>query len=177
MNIVLIGYRGAGKSTVGRRLATRLQMKFMDTDNLIEERHGALIRNIVQSRGWEYFRTMEKRIVEEISYQDHLVIASGGGVVLDPDNIMALRKKGLIIWLKADQQVLHKRIDQDPRTVLLRPPLVTGSGILEELEEVMACRAPLYEKAAEVHLDTSTLDVEAVVENILSIVQKRMREG
>ena len=174
MNIVLIGYRCVGKSTVGSRLAACLQMGFVDTDNLIEERHGALINDIVKSRGWGHFRAMEKQIIKEISNQDHLVIAPGGGVVLDPDNIMALRKNSIIIWLKADRQVLHQRMDQDPRTVIQRPPLGTGKGVLEELEEVMTCRAPLYERTAEVQLDTSALDVEAVVEAVLSILRERV---
>jgi shikimate kinase len=174
MNIVLIGYRGAGKSIVGSRLAARLQMKFVDTDELLEEHNGARISDIVKSHGWDHFRAMEKRIVEEISRQDHLVIAPGGGVVLDAENIMALRRKGLIIWLKADSEVLLRRMSQDFQTMGRRPTL-TGKGSLEEIEEVMAYRDPLYERASDVQLDTSTLNVEAVVEDLLSILQERIR--
>jgi shikimate kinase len=174
MNIVLIGYRGAGKSTVGSRLAVRLQMKFVDTDNLIEERQGALISDIVKSYGWGYFRAMEKQTIEEISNQDHLVIAPGGGAVLEAGNITALRRNGLMIWLKADGEAIRRRMEQDPLTFVRRPTL-TGKGVLEELEEVMAYRESFYERAAEVKLDTSALDVEAVVENILSIFQEKVR--
>jgi len=173
MNIVLIGYRFAGKSTVGSRLAARLQMKFVDTDNLIEERHGVLISDIVKSYGWEYFRAMEKQIIEEISNQDHSVIAPGGGAVLEAENVKALRRNGLIIWLKADSEAIRKRIEQDPRPFVRRPSL-TGKGVLEELEEVMAYRKPFYERAAGVELDTSNLDVEAVVEAVLKILQERI---
>ena len=113
-----------------------------------------------------------RKVIEEISAQDHLVIAAGGGVVLDRENVTALKKNGLMVWLKADRQVLHNRMIQDPRTVVQRPPL-TGKGVLEELEEVMACRAPFYEEAMEVQLDTSAMDEKTVVESVLSILQDR----
>jgi len=173
MNIVLIGYRGAGKSTVGRRLATLTKKEFVDTDDLLEERQGAGISEIVESLGWVHFRAMEKRIIEEISSRDQLVIAAGGGVVLDPANVISLKKNGLVIWLKADRQVLHKRMDLDPRTKVSRPTL-TGKGALEELEEIMAYREPFYGQAADVQFDTADLGVEEVVESLLSIIEERM---
>jgi shikimate kinase len=176
MNIVLIGYRGAGKSTVGRRLATRLGREFVDADDLLEKRQGALIRDIVKSLGWEHFRAMEKRIIEEISSGDNLVIAPGGGAVLDDENVRSLKKNGLVIWLKADRQVLYRRMGEDPRTISSRPTL-TGKGTLEEFEEVMAFREPFYQKAADIQLDTVDLEVEEVVERILSILLERMRRA
>jgi len=175
MNIVLIGYRGSGKSAVGRRLADRLQMKFVDTDLLIEGRHGVLISDIVESYGWDRFRAMEKQIIEEISSHDHLVIASGGGAVLEAENVKVLRRNGLMIWLKADGKTIRNRMGQDPSTFFRRPTL-TGKGALEELEEMMAYREPFYKKAAGVEIDTSNLDVEAVVECILAILEERNPE-
>lgn len=157
-------------------MAARLQMRFMDTDHLIEERHGVLISDIVKSYGWDYFRAMEKQIIEEISNQDHLVIASGGGAVLETGNVKALGRNGLIIWLKADGEAIRKRIEQDSRPFVRRPTL-TGKGALEELEEVMAYREPFYERAAGVELDTSNLDVEAAVEHILGIFDEKIRIG
>ena len=165
MNIVLIGYRGSGKSTVGKRLASRMQRRFVDTDDLIESKEGQ-ISDIVKSHGWNYFRAMERRMIEEISKEDNLIIALGGGAVLDSDNIANVERNGLIIWLKADREVLRKRMNQDPRTLASRPTL-TGKGTIEELEEIMDFRNPFYEKAATIQLDTSTLNVEEVVENIL----------
>jgi len=172
MNIILIGYRGSGKSTVGRRLAARMKRRFVDTDDLIESKEGQ-ISDIVKSHGWDYFRAVEKRMIEEISKEDNLVIALGGGAVLDPDNIVNLERNGLIIWLKADQQTLLKRIEQDPQTFASRPTL-TGKGTIEELEEMMAYRDPFYDKASKIQFDTSALDVETAVENILAILQKEM---
>ncbi len=175
MNIVLIGCRGSGKSTVGRRLAALLQMKFIDTDDLIEERQDAPISDIVGSYGWDYFRTMEKQIIEEISNQDHLVIAPGGGAVLDAENVKVLRRNGLIIWLKTDGAALRARMEEDP-CALVRRPTLTGKGALEELEEVIAYREPFYKGAAGVEIDTSHLDVEAVVDHILAILEERNPE-
>jgi shikimate kinase len=172
MNIILIGYRGSGKSTVGRSLASQMRRRFVDTDDLIESKEGQII-NIVKSRGWNYFRAMEKKIIEEISKEDDLVIALGGGAVLDPDNIVNLEGNGFIIWLKADREVLRKRLDQDPRTFASRPTL-TGKGALGELEEMMAFRNPFYDKVAKIQFDTSSMDVEAVVENILTVLKEKM---
>jgi len=173
MNIVLIGYRGAGKSTVGRRLATLTEKEFVDTDDLLEERQGAGISEIVESLGWEHFRAMEKKIIEEIGSRDNLVIAAGGGVVLDPANVISLKKNGLVIWLKADRQILYKRMNLDPRTKASRPTL-TGKGALEELAEIMAHREPFYEKTADIQFDTADLGVEEVVERLLPIIEDRM---
>lgn len=176
MNVVLIGYRCAGKTVVGKRLAERLQRRFVDTDDLLEGRLGIPISDIVKSYGWGHFRTMEKQIVEEISNQDYLVIAPGGGAVLQAENVTALRKNGLIIWLKADGEAIRKRMEQDTRNFVRRPTL-TGKGAMEELEEVMAYRESFYERAAEVELDTSNLDVEAVVEAVLLILPEGIRRA
>jgi len=173
MNIVLIGYRGAGKSTSGGRLAICMGKAFVDTDDLVEERLGASIRDIVESKGWGHFRAAEKRIVEEVSQKDNLIIAPGGGAVLDPENVRSLGKNGLIIWLKADREVLCQRIGHDSRTDASRPTL-TGKGALEEFEEVMASRNPFYERAADAELDTSALDIEEAVEAVLSIIRRKM---
>ena len=173
MNVVLIGYRGSGKSTVGRSLAARLKMTFVDIDDLIEERQGTSIGDIVKSHGWGHFRKLEASIIKEISDGDHLIIAPGGGAVLDADNVSALRKNGVIIWLKAGKQTLLERMNQDPGTNARRPTL-TGKGTSEELKEIMSLREPIYERVSEIQIDTSMRDVETVVENILVILGDKM---
>jgi shikimate kinase len=176
MNIILIGVRGSGKSAVGSRLAARLKMKFVDTDDLVEERRGVPISDIVKSKGWDHFRRLEKTVIEEISKEDHLIIAPGGGAVLDADNVKALKRNGFVIWLKANQQTLLKRIQND-RGSSTRRPTLTGKGTLEEIEETITEREPFYEKASEVQIDTSKLDVEAVVERLLAIIKGKMEIG
>ncbi len=174
MNIVLIGYRCAGKSDVGCRLASHLQMRFVDTDRIIEESYGKTISQIVESLGWDHFRVLEKEVISEIANLNHQVIATGGGVVLDPENITALRRRGLIIWLKADPKTLLKRMEMDTRKSLQRPSL-TGQGTLEEIEEVLALRNLQYEKASNIQLDTSNLNVEMVLETLISILEQQRR--
>jgi len=173
MNIILIGYRGSGKSAVGFRLASRMGRRFVDTDDLIESKEGE-ISDIVKSRGWDYFRAIEKRIIEDISREDNLVIALGGGAVLDADNVVSLERNGLIIWLKANPEVLRKRMKEDHRTYVSRPTL-TGKGTIEELEELMAYRDPFYEKAGKIQLDTSSLDVETIAGKIMTVLRETMR--
>jgi shikimate kinase len=96
--------------------------------------------------------------------------------VLDANNVVALRKKGFIIWLKAEPEALLERMGGDPKTIPQRPAL-TGKGSLEEIEEVLADRSPLYEWASAVQLDTTALGIETVVERILSILQERIKKG
>ena len=172
MNIVLIGYRGAGKSTVGRMLAARAGKTFVDADERVEKQCGSSISDIVRSKGWQYFRDLEKGVIDEICRGNELIIAPGGGAVLDPANVRALKKNGLVIWLKADGEVLGRRINQDPRTRASRPSL-TGKGALEDLQEVLFMRNPYYAAAADVQVDTSELSLEEVAEKVWSIVQKR----
>jgi shikimate kinase len=146
--------------------------RFVDTDDLIESEKGQIC-DIVESHGWDCFRALEKKMIEEVSKEDNLVIALGGGAVLDPDNIVNLERNGFIIWLKADREVLQKRMSRDPRTIASRPTL-TGKGAVEELEEMIAYRDPFYDKASKIQFDTSALNIEALVENILVVLQEKL---
>jgi shikimate kinase len=176
MNIVLIGYRGSGKSVVGQQLAERLGRPFVDVDMLIEKRQKTSIQNLVKSHGWAHFRRVEKKIIGEVARRDSGVIAPGGGAVLDPENVKALRRKGLIIWLKAEPKVLARRLQGDANTNRRRPTL-TGRGTVEELKEVLLARVPYYRKAADAEIDTSTLELEEVLKKALRIIQHRKGEG
>jgi shikimate kinase len=175
MNLVLVGYRASGKTTVGRRLSASLQKAFVDTDDLIEERQGIPIGEIVKIHGWDYFRAIERKVISEISDHDDLIIAAGGGAVLKAENVKALKRNGFIIWLKADIRVLLQRMAKDPRTATGRPSL-TGKGSLEELKEILAQRENFYKQASEAQVETSLLDVDGVVNNVLSIFQERVEE-
>ncbi|HKO31787.1 MAG TPA: shikimate kinase, partial [Nitrospiraceae bacterium] len=110
MNIVLMGYRGTGKSTVGRLLAARLGRKLVSTDAEIVRRAQCSIPEIVAQKGWEYFRDLESDICREFASRDHLVIDTGGGAILRVQNVEALKKNSTVFWLTASVETITKRI-------------------------------------------------------------------
>ena len=171
MNIVLIGYRGAGKSTVGRLLAEALRRKFVDTDEVLARRERSSILDIVENFGWPRFRTLEREIIREAAREDNLVIAPGGGAVLDGGNVSCLKRNGLVIWLRAEARVLGKRLERSRRTAAARPAL-TPKGVLEELEEVLTAREPFYAQAADLQIETSRSTKKEVLESILSALHE-----
>ena len=109
-NLVLIGFMGTGKTEVGRLLAQRLNRRLVDTDQVIAQREGKTIAEIFQEQGEKYFRQLEKALAEELRGQQNLVIATGGGFVLDEDNSAALRQSGFVVWLTSDLSVLRERL-------------------------------------------------------------------
>ena len=165
MNIVLIGYRGTGKSAVGRLLADRLDLDFYDADELVEKRSGQSIQEIVAAKGWEYFREREKDVIRELSGIDAAVIATGGGAVLDPENVGLLKRKGRLIWLDADAQTVVERMQEDTNNEQRRPSL-TGGEPADETVAVMAARAPFYREAADLYVDTSGKSLDDIVAEI-----------
>jgi shikimate kinase len=166
MNLVLVGYRCSGKSEVGKLLAARLHRELLDTDALIESHAGCSIESIVAGQGWERFRDIERTVVAEVSRRDNLVIATGGGVILDERNVGNLRANGFLVWLKADAEVLRQRMYGDETSGRTRPSL-TGTDPLKEIKEVLRVRTPLYERAAHLTVATDRVAVEGVVERII----------
>lgn len=122
MNIVLIGFMGTGKSTIGRLLAQKLGFEFVDVDARIEQQAGKTITRIFQSEGEEYFRKLEREFAEELSAGEGQVIATGGGFVLNSQNIAVLRPKGFIVSLKASPRVIYERIRNEKHRPLLAVP-------------------------------------------------------
>src|SRR5213592_4845534 len=155
MSIVLIGYRGSGKTTIGRRLADRLWWPFVDTDDIVVKKAGKSIADIFEQHGEKRFRDLESDAVKEVAHLQEHVIALGGGAVLRPENVTALRKgEHKIVYLKCDPAELHKRIQADPNTSRHRPNL-TGVGGLEEIRTLLAEREPLYRAAMTAELDVT----------------------
>ncbi len=167
-NIALIGFMGAGKSEVGKALAQRLGRKFIDLDFLIEKRAGKSISRIFLEDGEAAFRELEVEVTKEISQVDNSVIACGGGIILNQVNIDRLRRKAVIVYLSADPSLLLKRVQgsEDLR------PLLKGEDKERRVRELLSFREPLYKRAADIEVDTSKLDVEAVVERIISELKK-----
>ncbi len=167
MNIVLTGFMGTGKSKIGRRLAKKLRMSYLDTDELIEEREKDSISAIFKKRGEEYFRRLETKIVKEVTLLDNYVISTGGGVVLREENIRALKKDALIICLFASPEVILKRTEGNENR-----PLLEMNNQKKRIEELLTLRKPFYEKA-DFSVDTSALDSEGVVvEEIIEFLEE-----
>lgn len=166
MNIILIGYRCSGKTAVGKKLAKETGRDFIDTDLLIEKSAACSIEEIISRHGWDHFRDIENKIVKEVSQNDHQVIATGGGVVLDDDNVKNLKKNGFIIWLKGDTAVLKERMCEDHRSGSTRPSL-TGDDPVDEIKKVLDTRNPLYRQAGDITVDTSTLSIQEVADRII----------
>jgi shikimate kinase len=170
MNIVIIGYRGTGKTSVGKMLAQRLGMRFVDGDVCLEQKVGRTINDMVAREGWPFFRAKEKEVIREISGYDGCVIATGGGAVMDADNVSALERNGRFILLTADIPTTVSRIQADSVSAQQRPDLL-GGGIVEETKKILAQRMPIYRKVADHVIDTTSLSVEQVVESILGFLK------
>ncbi len=159
-NIVLVGFMGTGKSTVGRLLASRLDREFIDMDTVIEDREGCTIPEIFSSKGEPYFRELERNLAIELGQQNKLVIACGGGIVKDPSNLQALSESGLVVCLKADEETILKRV-----AAAQNRPLLWGDKA-ERIRTLLHQRAALYD-AIPLSIDTSSLTPEEIAERIL----------
>jgi len=169
MNIFLIGYRGCGKTAVGQKLSTLLKWPFIDTDAMLVKETGMSIADMVAASGWDAFRKKESEIIRSVSCLDRHVIATGGGAVLDPENVARIKKNGLIVWLTASSDTIRKRLLKDPGTDAFRPAL-SSMGTLDETEQVLARRRPVYEAAMDVSVCTDSRDILNICQRILEKV-------
>jgi shikimate kinase len=162
MNLVLIGYRGTGKSTVARLLAEKLGMEVVSLDEEIVRQAGRSIPEIVAEHGWPYFRDLESKITERVSARDNIIIDAGGGVILREENVKNLRRSGKLFWLRASVPVIVARIEGGTE----RPALTAGKSFTEEVAEVLRERTPLYAAAAHHQVDTDALSSEQVAAEV-----------
>jgi len=166
MNIVLIGYRATGKSTVARLLAQRLGWNWVDLDVEIERRAGKSIAQIFAEDGEPAFRDWESLVVAEFCGRSRWVIAAGGGAPLREENRKAMRTGGKVIWLTALPETIHRRMTTDPTTGARRPNL-TNQGGLEEIIHLLGKREPIYRETADWIVDTEGKSPDGVVQEIL----------
>ena len=164
--IVLVGLMGAGKSSIGRRLAVRLGLKFIDADSEIEAAAGCSIDDIFELHGEDAFREGERRVIARLLEQPAHVLASGGGAFMDPATRALIRQKGISIWLRADLDILVRRVSRRGNR-----PLLKNRDAREVLKELMAERDPMY-ATADITVDT----IDAPHETVLTEIMRRLAE-
>lgn len=160
-NLILVGFMGTGKSVTGRALAERLNREFVDMDALIEEREGRPIPRIFADSGEPYFRDLERRLVLELAARQNLVIAPGGGIVLNPDNISAFSATGYVFCLRATPEMILKRVENDTNR-----PLLQVDDRLGRIRELLAKRQALYD-AIPLQIETDHKTAGQVADEIL----------
>lgn len=164
--IILIGYRGSGKTTIGRLLAGRLKTPFIDADEHLESQAGKTIREIFATEGEPSFRDRESAVLRELTQGGVRVLATGGGVVLREENRERIRESGFVVWLTADADTLWERLQTDPVTRERRPNLAGGG--LEEVTRMLAVREPLYRGLANLEIPVGELSPEVAADRILA---------
>ncbi|NLO21547.1 MAG: shikimate kinase [Syntrophomonadaceae bacterium] len=166
-NIVLIGFMGTGKSTIGMKLAERLKMQFIDMDREIEKLTGMSIAALFKKHGEIRFRSEERLMSQKLGARSNLVIATGGGVVLNTENVEALKKSGVLVCLDAQPEVLLARINRKKGS----RPLLKKNLRIEDIEKMMKEREEHY-ALADFRVDTSNKEMDKIVQEIIQIIRK-----
>ena len=151
-NLILVGFMGTGKSSIGRQVARRLGFQFLDTDQLIVEREGAPISELFERLGEPAFRTLETRTLESIEHLTRCVIATGGGIVVRPENREILRRLGFVVGLTASPEVVFQRVSRNNKRPLLQTEDPQGT-----VQRLLSERAEAYRDAAQFTVDTSAI--------------------
>ncbi len=165
-NIALIGFRATGKSTVGKFLAEKLGRIFIDMDQHLIASAGREIACWVKLEGWDSFRHAESELLHTLVSREGLVVATGGGIVLDPENRRILDEHFFTVWLKASVETIYRRTNADPGSCDTRPPL-SELPLREEIEKVLSERWPLYTGAADLEIDTELSTAEEIADRIV----------
>lgn len=164
MNVALVGYRGSGKTSIGRKLADRLWQKFYDVDDLIVKKAGKSIKDIFEQEGEERFRELETEVVRELVKTSDQVIGLGGGTVVREENRTLVRGwANKVIYLRCKPEVLLARVQGDPKTAENRPNLTNLGGGLEEIQLKLLEREPFYRQVMDVELDVTNLSIDEAV--------------
>ena len=166
-SLALIGFMGTGKTVVGKALAEKLGKAFTELDALIEQKAGKTIPEIFQQDGEVAFRELEIEVTREVSQKKNVVIACGGGIVLNKINIDRLKRESLIIYLTALPGVILKRTASDEN----ERPLLEVTNKTSAIQRLLKFRKPFYERAADITVDTSKLDIDSVTEQIIAKVK------
>jgi shikimate kinase len=166
-NIYLVGFMGTGKTVVGKELARKKKWQFVDLDDLIELKEKRTISNIFAQEGEPYFRKVEKKVLQEVAKEKKFVVACGGGIVLDKDNIHIMKKTGIMICLSSAPQVILERT-----AAYRHRPLLNVSNPRKQIELLLKLRAPYYAQADKT-IDTSKISVREVVDKIIRLISTK----
>jgi shikimate kinase len=165
-NIALVGFMAVGKSAVGRNLARRLRRRFVDLDGLIEKTEGCKVREIFARHGEGYFRDLEKKMLNEVLARPGQVIATGGGIVMDEENLRLLQEKSRLVGLTASTEALLSRLGKNSKR-----PLLKGGDVRARVEELLRARQHRYAQA-KITIDTSGLTIDQVVDKIIFALEQ-----
>jgi len=174
MNIFLIGYRCTGKTKAGKSISAILNRPFIDTDLKVVEQEGMTISEIVDKKGWDFFRKKETDVLKKVCRLDEQVVATGGGIVLNKENRVNMKKNGTVVWLKATFTAVKKRTLLDSKTKDFRPSL-TSKELDEEIKETLLIRKPYYEKAMDFSIYTDNLDIDGVCKAVITKLKSQKR--
>ncbi len=174
--LILIGYRATGKSTVAKILGAKLDIPVLDSDPEIERQSGKSIADIFAREGETAFRDRESKILADIlnNTEGPMILATGGGAILRPENRRLLRQSGHVVWLTASPETILRRLQGDPNSPTTRPSL-TDLPAAEEIIALLEKRRPLYEETSHRMIDTETLAAEEIAEMICGEIPKRNR--
>jgi shikimate kinase len=169
-NIYLVGMMGAGKTTVGKLLARRLKRRFIDADHEIERRCGVRIPVIFDIEGEAGFRSREAQVIAELSALDGIVLATGGGAVLAPENRRLLASRGTVVYLRATPTDLYQRVRHDKNR-----PLLANADPLARLQELYKQRDPLYLEVADLVVETGRQNVQTLARELVAKLEERWK--
>ena len=176
MNLILIGYRATGKTTLARMLAQRLDWEWTDADVEIERRAGKTIAQIFSEDGEPAFRDLEAQVVADLCGHRRLVLATGGGAPMRPESRRAMRESGKVVWLLAQPETILARMSSDPTNPDRRPKL-TGRGPLEEIVQLLKQREPIYHESAHLVVDTEGKTPQQLTAEILDRLELTPEAG
>lgn len=170
-NLVLVGFMGSGKSSVGRILSSLTGFALVDTDTLVAQEAGQSISAIFKQHGEEYFRALETKVLQSLVGRIGLIVATGGGVIIAEENRKLLAQIGPVVWLDASTEQLFQRVKNSKR------PLLQTDDPRQTVEELYRSREPLYRETAAIRIDSGNLTHRQTAEAVLAAVQRQQQQS